>query len=288
MAGLTKPDFTLRQPNPAPGSIPDPVWWLWLTFDALHPDVRLGGIVADKPGFHSSGKKNAANWPQNYSIRDAVNRSGVGWEKASALDLTFPDAQGGDYRSIDKYTSRLMASALDAKDPRLDMILFEFYGQADSDKAVEGYNEYREDAVTSDSSHLWHIHLSFLRSKVGDWWGMWALYTVLAGWTVEQWRASLPESAPKPPVPVTPRPPVTAKHAPGSRELRYVPGKLMTGDDVEYVQRWIGPRRMGPPDGKAGPKFDSGVKWYQRMRGLDDDGIVGRNTWRHMGVRARY
>lgn len=287
MTALTTPDFALRQPNPSPAIIPDPVWWLWLTFDALHPDVRLGGIFADKPGFHNTGATNKAEWPTNYSIRDSINQSGPGWTKASALDLTFPDAQGGNYASIDKYTSRLVTSSRDAADPRLDLILFEFYGQADSDREVEGYNEFREQVVTSDSSHLWHIHLSFLRSRVGDWWGMWALYTVLAGWTVAQWRASLPADAPKPPLTPTPRPPAVGVHKPGSRELRFKTPN-MTGEDVKYVQTWIGPSRMGKADGVAGPKFDAGVKWYQRMRGLKADGVVGPVTWRNMGVRATY
>lgn len=288
---LMKPDFTLRQPNPNPDDIPNPVWWLWLTFDQLHPDVQLGGVVANKSGFHSSGKRNKANWPNNYSIRDKINQSGPGWDKASALDLTFPDAQRGDYRSISKYTSRLVKSALDKADPRLDMILFEFYGQADSDRAVEGYNEYREEAVTSDDSHLWHIHLSFVRSKVGDWWGMWALYTVLAGFTVSQWLASLPKDAPQPPT-TTPKPPAGGtKHAPGSRLLRYAggdPSKWLRGEDVEYVQRWIGTKRMGPADGVAGPKFESGVRWYQGMRGIKQDGLVGPATWAQMSVKARF
>ena len=287
MAVLTKPDFTLRQKNPSPSTIPDPVWWLWLAFDALHPEVLLGGIYANKSGFHNTGKANKQKWPSNYSIRDKINQSGPGWDKASALDLTFPDAQRGDYKNIDKYTSRLVASSRDPNDPRLDMILFEFYGQADSDREVEGYNEYREESVTSDSSHLWHIHLSFIRSKVGDWWGMWALYTVLAGWTVAQWKASLPADAPKPPAPKPPAKP--SGHKPGSRELRYVKGKpMMEGEDVEYVQRWIGPKRMGPPDGIAGPKFDAGVRWYQDMRGIKVDGIVGPVTWRNMGVKVTY
>lgn len=286
MTEMTTPNFKLRVSNPSPGSIPDPVWWLWLTFDQLHPDVRLGGIMADKPGFHNTGAKNKSNWPSNYSIRDKINQSGPGWTRACALDLTFPDAQAGRYANIDKYTSRLVSSALDSADPRLDMILFEFYGQADYDREVEGYNEYREGNVSSDSSHLWHIHLSFIRSKVGDWWGMWALYTVLAGWSVAKWKASLPATAPKPPTLPAPKPSSTV-HRPGSRELRHK-SPNMKGEDVVYVQKWIGPNRMGVADGVAGAKFDAGVKWYQRMRGLKADGVVGPNTWKQMGVRASY
>lgn len=87
----------------------------------------------------------------------------------------------------------------------------------------------------------------------------------------------------KPPVSKPPAKPATGLpvHAPGSRTLR----EGMTGTDVQFVQRFIGPSHMGPADGKAGPKFTAGVKWYQHMRGLGADGVVtkGGPTWRAMG-----
>lgn len=282
---LTKPDFTLREPNRY-YAVPDTVWWLWLAFKQLEPSVKLGGIYADKPGFHNTGAANKARWPGNYSIRDKINQSGLGWTHASALDLTFPDAQRGDYKTINRYTRRLVDAALDDNDPRLDMILFEFYGQADTDREVEGYNEYREQFVTSDPSHLWHIHMSFIRSKVGDWWGMWALYTVLAGWTVEQWRRSLPADQ-MPPKPKPKKPAGLPEYALGARMLRYVPENMMRGTDVLFWQKWIGPKHAGPADGVFGPKTKAGVMWYQRMRGIRADGIIGPQTWAQVGVRMK-
>jgi hypothetical protein len=193
------PDFTLRLPNPNRSVITDATWWFWLAFNVHEPRARLGGIYADKSGFHNTGRANAEKWPGNYSIRDSVNRTGPWWwTKASAIDLTFPDAQAGNYATIDRYTSRLMASARNGADPRLDKILFEFYGQDDNDKQVEGYNEHREEAVSSDPSHLWHIHISFRRSACGDFWAMWALLTVLMGWSVAAWQATLPKPPPEP------------------------------------------------------------------------------------------
>lgn len=68
----------------------------------------------------------------------------------------------------------------------------------------------------------------------------------------------------------------------GSRTLKQ---GVEPGTDVAWVQRFIGPSRMGTPDGVPGPKFTSGVKWYQHMRGLGADGVItkGGPTWRAMG-----
>lgn len=282
---LTKPDFKLDAPNPYRETATDAEWWFWLRLEELHAPGKLGGIFANKPGFHNKGNTLKTTRPNDYSIRDRVNQSGLGMNHASALDWTFPDAQAGNFSSIDKFTSRLLTSALDKNDPRLDLILFEFYGQADNDRAVEGFNEYREQAVTSDDSHLWHIHFSFLRSKCGDFWAFWALLTVLMGWSVAKWRASLP--APPPPLPVKPKPIVSIpkgipEHKPGSRTLK----AGMRGTDVVFVQKFIGDARMGKADGIAGEKFTKGVAWYQRMRGISKpDGVMtkGGPTWRAMG-----
>jgi hypothetical protein len=194
---LTKPDFKLDRPNPSPDYITDAEWWLALRLEELEPSTMLGGIYANKAGFHNRGANlpdhGAGNSRTDYSIRDLVNRTGSLWKtKASALDWTFPDAQRGDYTRIGKYGIRLLRACQNAADPRPDMLLFDFYMQVDKDTAVEGWNELYERAVSSDKSHLWHGHYSFLRSRCGDFWAMWALLTVFMGWTVEQWRASLP------------------------------------------------------------------------------------------------
>jgi hypothetical protein len=42
----------------------------------------------------------------------------------------------------------------------------EFYGQADKDSAVEGWDYRYGEPSTSDSSHLWHIHFSFSRNAL--------------------------------------------------------------------------------------------------------------------------
>lgn len=276
---LTKPDFKLGQANPNPDDITDAEWWFWLRLHELEPATKLGGILAHKPGFHAVGQYHKDRGKDHgqgkaatdYSIRDAVNRKGKWLTHASALDWTFPDAQAGKYGTIDKYTSRLMRSALDKADPRLDMILYEFYGQADSDRQVEGYDEFHEEFASSDSSHLWHLHISFLRSECDDFWGMWALLTVLMGWSVAQWRASLP-AAPKPPV--KPKPPAPAglpNHKLGSRDLK----RGMSGTDVRTYQAFIG---QLVADGWFGSATETRTKAYQRMRGYKVTGVANAQT----------
>jgi peptidoglycan hydrolase-like protein with peptidoglycan-binding domain len=277
---LTKPVFTLDKANPNKTLITDAEWWLWLRLHEMEPATELGGIYANKSGFHNTGKANVdhgqGDRSTNYSIRDKVNRSGAGMTHASALDWTFPDAQRGKFGTIDKYTSRLMASALDKNDPRLDMILHEFYGQADSDRQVEGYDELHEEHVSSDDSHLWHIHMSFLRSECDDFWGMWALLTVLMGWSVAKWRASLP-NAPKPPAPKPPAPAGLPVHKLGSRVLENK-NPDMRGTDILAYQRFIRGFMRTEPDGVFGDDSERATREYQRMRGYKVDGVAGPQT----------
>jgi D-alanyl-D-alanine carboxypeptidase/Putative peptidoglycan binding domain len=68
---------------------------------------------------------------------------------------------------------------------------------------------------------------------------------------------------------------------PGSRTLT----AGASGDDVAFVQRFIGAKWCGKDDGVFGPGTRAGVLDYQRMRGLAADGVVGSQTWHSMGVR---
>ena len=51
------------------------------------------------------------------------------------------------------------------------------------------------------------------------------------------------------------------------------------GDDVAFVQRWVGAK----DDGYFGPVTEDKVKRYQGIRSIEDDGIVGPVTWGQMG-----
>ena len=130
----------------------------------MEPTTELGGIYAFKPGYHSTRKDNKSNWPGNYSITDPQDQGGPD-NLAAALDWTFPDAQQADYDLIIKYSKRLLDSGHDDSDSRLDWMR-EFYGQADKDTQVEGWDYRYAVPSTSDSSHLWHIHFSFSRDAL--------------------------------------------------------------------------------------------------------------------------
>lgn len=83
--------------------------------------------------------------------------------------------------------------------------------------------------------------------------------------------------ATKPPAPPT-------GQVPGCRTVR----RGSSGADVAFVKRFVGARRCGPPGTEFDELTEAGVRWYQRMRGLTDDGVVGRLTWTQMGVRVTY
>lgn len=94
-------------------------------------------------------------------------------------------------------------------------------------------------------------------------------------------------SKPKP-TPAKPKPPATGgklpTYAAGSRTISAALKSV--GTDVAYAQRFIGPDKMGPADGRAGAKFTAGVKWYQReiMGHRNPDGVLtkGGPTWKRI------
>ena len=43
---------------------------------------------------------------------------------------------------------------------------------------------------------------------------------------------------------------------------------------------------QGPLDGKMGPVTTEAVKEFQRIHGLNDDGVVGKRTWAQLGAYA--
>lgn len=153
------------------------MWQFWEELQALEPSSVLGGVYANKPGYHNCRN----NLPgSDYSVCDRPPDDGGPGDKAAALDWTFPEAQSGNYGRISKYMKRLLASGQDPNDHRLDGWR-ECYGNADTDSYVEGWDFRYACAVTSDSSHLWHIHLSESRDQASSYDNKDRMLSVLRG-----------------------------------------------------------------------------------------------------------
>jgi len=191
------PDFALPEPNPNPARMTDALWWLVCMRERLEPASENGGTYANKPGYHNAGNNLPDHGPGNiktdHSIRKAPDRLGPWWKtKSSAHDWTFFDAQRGDYKTIQKYTKRLVNSMRDPKDLRPDDVYAYTLGQTDGDPVIEGYNEYKDDNETSaDKTHLWHRHDSFRRNIIGSFPHMWKALTIDMGWTYAEWQKSV-------------------------------------------------------------------------------------------------
>ena len=108
-------------------------------------------------------------------------------------------------------------------------------------------------AYTGASAHTEHAHFS-------------ARYTTAQEADTKPW-GLLAAAAPAPK-------PTSTK--PGSRTVK----KGMTGEDIAYLQRWLGLT----DDGVFGVKTEAAVEKYQHMRGITVTGVVDSATWRQMGV----
>lgn len=70
----------------------------------------------------------------------------------------------------------------------------------------------------------------------------------------------------------------------GDRTLSYTLAAQMTGDDVTALQVRLAELgyNTGRPDGVFGPTTDACVRDFQRHRGLAEDGVFGRDTFREL------
>lgn len=237
---------------------------LWPGLKAAEPSSLLGGILARKPGYHNSRDHLPST---DYSVAQfAIDRVGPA-HKGSAIDWTFPEAQRGDYTRIAKYTRRLLDAAK-RRDPRLYAVR-EFFGNADSDTEVEGWDVAKNRASSSDKSHLWHIHISIHRKYIDDAAAMRALLDVINGVAV----------------PVVPTPPVTP---PTTQDwtvklIMALPTirRGMKGETVGTAQALCTARGVScKMDNDFGPATERAVKTVQTRYGAEGkDGIVGPETW---------
>lgn len=123
---------------------------------------------------------------RTYSVTETPgNRTGGRDYWVCAIDLTLPHDL---LLKVCGYLDKAVRSG------RLEKVT-EWYGNLNGDTRVDGYDNIRNRVATSDSSHLWHLHISLDRGKANDVHD--DLYGVLTG------RALTPAPVP----PVTPGPP---------------------------------------------------------------------------------
>lgn len=165
--------------NPNPARITAAMWRMWTDKPQIR-GVRLGGIYADKRCYHNTRSANESRWPDAYCIRLGLDRQGPG-DKAAAIDYTMPD---DEMRRRTGY----LAAAASARDPRLAAVR-EFYGTVDSRTVFGRSKDSRTGAwrsSSSDTSHLWHIHISVFRAYTDDWDELAPILSVLAGRTLTE------------------------------------------------------------------------------------------------------
>lgn len=168
--------------NPWPGGITEQTWWFGEQCVAM--GGVSGGIYADKPGFHNTVVNNLAKYPNNYSIALPILKVGPR-DKARAFDWTFPEAKTKNYFRINQYSAR-MDVASRARDPRLRG-LYEWFGTRDG--ANIGWNIWKNVFSSSDDTHDWHMHFSWITAYLLDWAGPQGVISVLRGETLQAYLA---------------------------------------------------------------------------------------------------
>jgi hypothetical protein len=151
---------------------------LWEEVSRAIGNVQLSGIYANKSGYHNT---RWANWSGDYSVTKTADKKGPG-DKASALDITFPEAHQGNYSRINLYTKRLF-EAIRARDSRLWIngvpVLREVIGNIDG--RARGLDCYTFVETARDNSHLWHIHKSLTRQFAASWTALAGIVSILTG-----------------------------------------------------------------------------------------------------------
>ncbi|MER7167019.1 hypothetical protein ABT336_13255 [Micromonospora sp. NPDC000207] len=191
--------------NPNPTNISNALWAVWTGFGAAEPTALLGGILANKPGYHN--RRNAVKTTDYSSGRDVVaDKQGSG-ELSAGLDLTMSTA------AMIKHTRRLDVAAR-ARDSRLytarGPIIREFIGTLDGrvvycyvltgGKAL-GVGADAGPDPGRDKSHLWHLHISIIRAFAADAAALDGLLSVLLGEPLAAYQKRTqpaPTPAPKP------------------------------------------------------------------------------------------
>lgn len=270
--------------------------------------VENGGVVGDAKhgsGYHlSRNALIARGLKSDYSVLCPADKRGSG-TYAAAIDLTF-----GSLSELVTVTKRLRA-ACEAKDPRVEP-LREHIGTLDG-RNVCGYNRVATGSGSrsrvgwtasdfSDSSHLWHAHLSVLRAYVTDENMMTGLAEIVAGLAAGAlgWHedGKLPPPATLPPVVSVPATTVKVSLKALVAAFKADPKRPQGGttpgsdDDVKAVE-WALYKaglldKKYAEDGSAGSLTVEAYAAFQRSLGYsgdDADGIPGEASLKALGKK---
>jgi len=254
----------------------------------------LSGIVPDKRHLDNGGYHCSVEDLRRYG-------NGADYSNVRADDKNFNSKYGAAFdvtmstADMKKAHKRIYAVWKDRTDPRRKYINAVNCWDGSGDAVRLDFKKNTAGYATDD--HKWHTHNDWPRRYLLDPKAARAWISMYAGEGKATWiaREEKPPAKPatKPTESATVKPakpavrPAPKVHKPGSRVLQYVPGKaVLSGEDVAYVQRYIGPARAGAANGRAGAQFRAAVIWYQRMRGLKADGVVGSKTWAAMGIKS--
>lgn len=224
-------------------SAPEALRWLG---GRVSPDLggALSGIVGDRA--HTRGYHRGRNFvpSTDYSRQLTEDKKGDG-DYACAIDMSFSASK------MKLYTGRLKA-ATERNDPRMKYVR-EFYGTLNGSDVYGLIHEGSADNTwrrsTSDSSHLWHVHISILRQYSNNKAVMQGILDILMGKGIT----------------------LTL----GSRMLE----AGMSGEDVSALQKLLISWGANiTADGDYGPATTTAVKSFQTANKLDPDGVAGPAT----------
>lgn len=172
--------------NPNPSRIAPATWQLWKQTSAAMGSIQLGGIYANKRGYHNT---RAANPSNDYSRQYAADLRGPS-DKSAAVDWTFPEAHGRNYTRIRDYTMRLVNAARN-RDPRLyrngTPVIREVIGNFPGYANARAYDLQTRSESQRDNSHLWHIHVSITREFVNNSAALGGVASVMVGGSPQMW-----------------------------------------------------------------------------------------------------
>jgi hypothetical protein len=176
--------------NPDPTRIPESLWWFWQQCAEYIPGAKLGGIYANKSGYHNTVNANKLNWPNtssnpNYSIQLPLDLNYRPKDKARAIDVTLSPAE------MIKRTEFLKRAADHPDDARL-YPLRSFIGTLDGVNVFcyirdTDSGPWRFDG-SRDPSHLWHTHKSFWTKYCADQVAAESVWSVYSGQTWEGYK----------------------------------------------------------------------------------------------------